>query len=81
MSNNLHTYYFLIIITCVALLSCLSQAMLEKEKEELRTSASSQGAAVIEVKSQLDVANKALEAQRAANRELEVMCVCVCVSV
>ena len=51
--------------------------MLEKEKEELRISAGSQGAAVIEVKSQLDVANKALEAQRAANRELEVMCVCV----
>ena len=47
--------------------------MLEKEKAELKASAASQGAAVLEVKSQLDVANKALEGQRASNRELEVL--------
>ncbi|KAK7484015.1 hypothetical protein BaRGS_00024750, partial [Batillaria attramentaria] len=46
-------------------------AMLEKEKEELSTSAAGQGAAVQEVRAQLDAANKALEAQRAANRDME----------
>ena len=51
--------------------------MLEKEKEELRAAAASKGAAVIEVKGQLDVANKSLEAQRASNRELEVLCLLV----
>ncbi|KAL8610796.1 hypothetical protein ACOMHN_016779 [Nucella lapillus] len=46
-------------------------AILEKEKSELKGSAASHGAAILEVKSQLDVSNKALGAQRATNRDLE----------
>jgi hypothetical protein len=46
--------------------------MLEREREEMKTHAATQAAAIVEVKGQVDVANKALEAQRAANRELEV---------
>ncbi|KAK7116259.1 hypothetical protein V1264_001974 [Littorina saxatilis] len=46
-------------------------AVLEKEKEEKAALAASQGSVVAEVKTQLDLANKALEAQRATNRDLE----------
>ncbi|XP_076443264.1 uncharacterized protein LOC143281879 [Babylonia areolata] len=46
-------------------------AVLEKEKAEMKATVAGHGAAMLEVKAQLDVANKALGAQRAANRELE----------
>lgn len=46
-------------------------SVLEKEKEQLNTSVAGQGAAVEELQFKLNAANKAIEAQRAANREME----------
>lgn len=45
---------------------------MEKEKEELQLSSTTEAAGVTEMQTKLQAAVKALEAQRAVNRDLEV---------